>query len=89
MDALWGTDYEQDKPLKWQMAPFNNTYSSSVFASFDNVAIESVGYDFLRSEFTIAHAHKRIRTIDAFVQMRGVDDYLPSGSRFNKLAGRY
>ena len=54
LDALWGTDYEQDKPLKWQMAPFNNTYSSSVFASLDNVAIESVGYDFLRSEFTVA-----------------------------------
>src|ERR1019366_3596799 len=24
MDALWGTDYELDVPLKWQMAPFNN-----------------------------------------------------------------
>ncbi len=70
MDALWGTDYEQDKPLKWAMAPFNNTYSSSVFASFDNVAIESVGYDFLRSEFTVA------RGAGTFVQMRGADDYL-------------
>jgi hypothetical protein len=70
MDALWGTDYEQDKPLKWQMAPFNNGYSASVFASFDNVAIESVGYDFLRSEFTVA------RGAGTFVQMRGADDYL-------------
>jgi hypothetical protein len=70
MDALWATDYEQDKPLKWQMAPFNNTYSSSIFASFDNVAIESVGYDFLRSEFTVA------RGAGTFVQMRGADDYL-------------
>ncbi len=72
MDALWGTDYEQDKPLKWKMAPFNNTYSSSVFASFDNVAIESVGYDFLRSEFTVANVTGKY----AFVQVRGVDDYL-------------
>ncbi|RPI06410.1 MAG: DUF362 domain-containing protein [Ignavibacteriae bacterium] len=72
MDALWGTDYEQDKPLKWKMAPFNNTYSSSVFASFDNVAIESVGYDFLRSEFTVANITGKY----AFVQVRGVDDYL-------------
>jgi hypothetical protein len=70
MDGLWGTDYEQDKPLKFQMAPFNNTYSSSVFASLDNVAIESVGYDFLRSEFTAA------RGAGTFVQMRGADDYL-------------
>jgi hypothetical protein len=74
MDALWGTDYEQDKPLKFQMAPFNNTYSSSVFASLDNVAIESVGYDFLRSEFTVARAQELGKA--AFVQVRGVDDYL-------------
>jgi hypothetical protein len=74
MDGLWGTDYEQDKPLKWQMAPFNNTYSSSVFASFDNVAIESVGYDFLRSEYTTTRAQELGKA--AFVQVRGVDDYL-------------
>ena len=68
------------------MAPFNNTYSSSVFASLDNVAIESVAYNFLRSEFTIARCaslpsnvytqgtdtHGRF----AFPQMRGADDYL-------------
>jgi hypothetical protein len=70
MDALWGTDYELDFPLKWQMAPFNNTYTSSIFVSFDPVAIESVGYDFLRSEFTDAN------TQDVSVQMPAVDDYL-------------
>ena len=70
MDALWGTDYELDSPLKWKMAPFNNSWSSSVFASLDNVAIESVGYDFLRSEFTVA------RGAGTYVQMDGVDDYL-------------
>lgn len=64
MDALWATDHELDIPLKWETAPFNNDFMSSVFASFDPVAIESVGYDFLRSEFT------------NFVQMRGTDDYL-------------
>jgi hypothetical protein len=74
LDALWGTDYEQDKPLKFQIAPFNNTYSSSIFASLDNVAIESVGYDFLRSEFTTARAAQLGHL--AFVQMRGLDDYL-------------
>lgn len=70
LDGLWGTDEEQDQPLKFKMAPFNNTFSSSVFVSFDNVAIESVAYDFLRSEFTAA------RGAGTFVQMRGVDDYL-------------
>jgi sugar lactone lactonase YvrE len=72
MDALWATDFELDLPLKWQMPPFNNTYMSSVFASLDPVAIESVGYDFLRSEFTAA----RVPAAGIYVQMPGVDDYL-------------
>jgi hypothetical protein len=70
LDALWGTDYELDIPLKWKMQPFNNQYTSSIFVSFDPVAIESIGYDFLRSEFTVES--KR----DPSVQMPGVDDYL-------------
>ncbi len=73
-DALWATDYELDKPLKWQMAPFNNDYMSSVFASLDPVAIESVGYDFLRAEFTAERAAST--GSGTYVQMDGVDDYL-------------
>lgn len=38
---------------KWKMEPFNNDWASSIFASFDGVAIDSVGYDFLSSEPTI------------------------------------
>ena len=72
MDALWATDYELDVPLKWQMAPFNNSYAASVFASLDPVAIESVGYDFLRSEFTA----DRNPPAGTYVQMAAVDDYL-------------
>ncbi len=70
MDALWATDHEQDVPLKWYMPPFDTTYMSSVFVSLDPVAIESAGYDFLRSEFTTA------RGAGTYVQMDGVDDYL-------------
>ena len=86
MDALWATAYELDVPLKWKMPPFNNTYMSSVFVSLDPVAIESVGYDFLRSEFTVS------RGADSSVQMQGVDDYLhqaadstnwPSGTKYD------
>ena len=72
MDALWATDYELDVPLKWQMPPFSNSYSASVFASLDPVAIESVGYDFLRSEFT----SDRVPAAGTYVQMPAVDDYL-------------
>jgi hypothetical protein len=72
MDALWATDFELDLPLKWQMPPFNNTFMSSIFASLDPVAIESVGYDFLRTEFTV----NRLPAAGIYVQMPGVDDYL-------------
>ncbi|WP_148218223.1 DUF362 domain-containing protein [Opitutus terrae] len=72
MDALWAADHELGVPLRWQMPPFANTYMASIFASLDPVAIESVGYDFLRSEFTT----DRVPLAGTFVQMTGVDDYL-------------
>jgi hypothetical protein len=70
LDALWPSDYEVDEPDKWQMAPFNNDWMSSVFVSFDPVAIESVGFDFLRTEYTAD------KPTASYPQMEGVDDYL-------------
>jgi hypothetical protein len=70
LDALWATDWELDVPIKWKMAPFNNGFTSSIFISLDPVAIESIGYDFLRSEFTVSSL------ADPSVEMSGVDDYL-------------
>jgi hypothetical protein len=70
MDALWAADWELDAPLKWKMSPFDNGFTSSLFVSFDPVAIESVGYDFLRAEFTTSSG------ADPSVQMSGADDYL-------------
>ncbi len=60
-------------PLKWQMAPFNNDWPSSIFASQDMVAIDSVGFDFLVTEWPDpngpAHA--------------GTDDYLHEAALAN------
>ncbi len=70
MDALWATDHELNMPLKWKMQPFNDDWMSSIFASLDPLAIESVGYDFLRTEFTAE------RGVGTYVQMYGADDYL-------------
>jgi len=71
MDALWSAGWELDTPSKWQIAPFNNDWSSSIFISQDNVAIESVGYDFLQLEYR-SNRHPTL----TYVQMEGVDDYL-------------
>lgn len=71
-DALWATDYELDVPQKWQMQPFFNSYMASILVSLDPVAIEGVGYDFLRSEFTA----ERVPASGTYVQMPAVNDYL-------------
>jgi hypothetical protein len=69
MDALYAGPEAVDPPTKWRLAPFNGDWTSSLFLSLDPVAIESVGYDFLRSEYTRDTPY-------SWVQMRGVDDYL-------------
>jgi uncharacterized protein (DUF362 family) len=53
IDGLYaGKDASTLSP-KWQMSPFNNDWTSSVFASQDGVAIDSVALDFLRCESVI------------------------------------
>ena len=71
MDALWSAGMEIAKPNKWQMPPFNNHWSSSIFISQDPVAITSVGYDFLRAEYTEEN-HPNL----THVQMEGTDEFL-------------
>jgi len=69
MDALFAGPEAVYRPTKWQIAPFNNDWTSSIFLSQDPVAIESVGYDFLRTEYTSTTPY-------SWVQMAGTDDYL-------------
>jgi Domain of unknown function (DUF362)/FlgD Ig-like domain len=54
VDALYAVPDEHSEAIsptsKWLSAPFNNAWTSSLFLSQDNVAIESVCLDFLRTE---------------------------------------
>ena len=64
-------------PVKYFMAPFNNDWSNSIFMSLDPVAIESVGYDFLRTEFDGVHVHDSANNQwENIPNMYGVDDYM-------------
>jgi hypothetical protein len=54
------------------MAPFNNDWPNSIFVSLDQVALESVCFDFLRSEAMVGLPDWRNRPNFA----QGVDDYL-------------
>ena len=66
IDGLHGSDNADGPPRrKWKMAPFNDAWPSSIFMSFDGVAIDSVGFDFLTSEWPdlvdIANANNYLR----------------------------
>jgi hypothetical protein len=51
VDGLFGGYFWDSHPYKWNMAPFNGNWPSSLFASQDPVAIDSVCYDFLLNEW--------------------------------------
>jgi hypothetical protein len=66
IDGLYGNDNVDGPPhRKWKMAPFNDAWPNSIFMSLDGVAIESVGFDFLTSEWPdlpdIANADNYLR----------------------------
>ncbi len=54
VDGLYSANRHDGVPLRWKMTPFNGQYPSSVFASQDQVAIESVALDFLNAEMGLA-----------------------------------
>ena len=51
IDGLWGGGEATEPPVKFGSPPFNNDWSSSVIISLDQVALESVCFDILRTEF--------------------------------------
>jgi hypothetical protein len=72
VDALWSGPEAVASPIKWTTAPFNNDWPNSLLVSLDPVAIESVGFDFLRYEASVGSAEWHNRPNFA----QGVDDYL-------------
>jgi hypothetical protein len=71
IDGIWSSTNYGDPPWRWKMTPFNNDWPSSIFASEDPVAIESVGFDFLYNEFYVGNPSG-----NAFPHYSGVDDFL-------------
>jgi len=65
IDGLYPGRHPIDKaPMKWNSPPFNGDWASSLFASQDPVAIDSVAFDFLWAEW------------DDYPHKAGADDYL-------------
>jgi hypothetical protein len=78
VEGLFGGGASEIKgPVKYFMPPFNNDWSNSMFLSLDPVAIESVGYDFLRTEWNGVHKHDPVNNEwEAMPNAFGVDDYM-------------
>ena len=84
LDGLWGgPPHELYEPRKWNMAPFNGDWTSSIFASIDPVAIASVAHDFLRTEYNTTdwpdEAYPNYDGIDDYLQQAADSTYWPDG----------
>ena len=72
VDGLYGSQNADGPPVrKWKMAPFNDAWPSSLFMSLDGVAVDSVGFDFLTSEWP------------ELVDIKNADNYLREAALAN------
>lgn len=75
---------------RWQQAPFNGDYTSSVFVSQDPVAIDSVGADFLINEPAVTSRNGSLRdnpTVENYLHEAGLVAQAPSGSVYTDSQG--
>ena len=78
VEGLFAGGSSQNRgPVKYMMTPFNNDWSNSVFISQDEVALESVCFDFLRNEWNGINKHDPSNNgFENLPNGSGVDDYL-------------
>jgi len=83
IDGLYGgVHYVEQVPRKFKSAPFNNDWTSSLFASQDPVAIDSVGIDFLQAETDI-HRYSRMPGADDYLHEAALASNPPSGTFYD------
>jgi hypothetical protein len=82
VDGLFGGYYAASYPYKWNMPPFNGDWPSSLLASQDPVAIDSVGYDFVNTEWpdVVRYGHAPSPNYDL---QGGAEDYLHEAALAN------
>jgi cellulose/xylan binding protein with CBM9 domain/uncharacterized protein DUF362 len=71
VDGIYGGYNWYSEPSKWAMAPFNNNWPCSIFVSMDQVAMDSVAFDFL------------IRKWSDHAGINGTTDYLVEAASCN------
>ncbi len=86
VDGLYPCDEAIAVPGKWKMAPFNGDWASSIFISQDQVAIESVCFDFLRTEYngaTLAESRPNWSGVDDYLHQAADSSQWPAGIRYD------
>jgi hypothetical protein len=89
VDALYAMKNEHGDNMnatdKWKSAPFNTNWTSSLFLSQDNVAIESVCLDFLRTEQAANPANYTLTTgaVDNYLHEAALANNPPSGTFYS------
>ncbi len=73
----------------WQQAPFNGSYTASVFVSQDPVAIDSVGADFLTNEPTVTKNNSSVgdSSNENYLHEAGLVGNAPSGTVYSNGNG--
>ncbi|UCE99380.1 MAG: DUF362 domain-containing protein [Planctomycetota bacterium] len=79
IDALYGAPHESGDIAMWNMAPFNGDWPSSLFASQDPVAIDSVAFDFMYAEWDPCDPCDA----EYYPHMSGAEDYLHEAAEAN------
>ena len=77
VDGLYAAHDQDAAPLKWTSAPFNDHWTSSIFVSNDQVALESVIVDFARNEPRMTDVISD--NIDYYLHEAALADNPPSG----------
>jgi len=80
VDGIYSSVNQGSDIKKWQSAPFNNDWTSSIFASQDFVAIESVCLDFLVAEPTMVYNKG---SLDNYLHEGAQADDPPSGTFYD------
>jgi hypothetical protein len=86
IDGLYSGRGWDSHPIRWQMAPFNGNWPCSIFLSQDSVAIDSVAYDFLHTEwnkYTPGLDQYNTGNLSGYPQMSGAEDYLHEAALAN------
>jgi hypothetical protein len=77
-------NWPMDSGDRWLSAPFNNDWPSSIFVSQDNVAIESVCLDFLRTEQAVNNNMTEVYgNVDNYLHEAALANSPPSGITYD------